>query len=392
MTQVLVPRSDASEFRRRYRWLALAVFVAFGALTARLMQLQLVSGGDYAAIAHENVVRRASLPTTRGVIRDANGKILASSRPAYNVHIVPGRVLVTEIPGKRPASLADAQDTWSRIADTLRLNPDERARLGARVRDACAGWSWSMDRKGSPCWRSMLVREDLPRDLATELLQHESELEGSDVVQVPVRYYPFKSLGSHMLGYVAEIDAETLARVRPAGWDQMSPEEREKANPLGYESGDTLGATGLERAWESYLRGQRGWEKRVVDAYGKYRTGPDADRLLDEPRRQSPIPGKDLRLTVDADLMSSIDRAMRGHPSGAAVVVDVRFGRQVENVRDPVLLDHSQNGCLVAQINLLEDIRGMLFDRSQVREMSSVGQGIQIHQTLDLRLGDDMMN
>lgn len=327
MTQVLVPRSDASEFRRRYRWLALAVFVAFGALTARLMQLQLVSGSDYAAIAHENVVRRASLPTTRGVIRDANGKILASSRPAYNVHIVPGRVLVTEIPGKRPASLADAQDTWSRIADTLRLNPDERARLGARVRDACAGWSWSMDRKGSPCWRSMLVREDLPRDLATELLQHESELEGSDVVQVPVRYYPFKSLGSHMLGYVAEIDAETLARVRPAGWDQMSPEEREKTNPLGYESGDTLGATGLERAWESYLRGQRGWEKRVVDAYGKYRTGPDADRLLDEPRRQSPIPGKDLRLTVDVDLMSSIDRAMRGHPSGAAVVVDVRTGR-----------------------------------------------------------------
>jgi penicillin-binding protein 2 len=323
----LVQRSDASELRRRYRWLALVVVLVFGALTARLLQLQLVSGNEYAAIAHDNVVRRVSLPTTRGVIRDANGKILASSRPAYNVHIVPGRVLVTEIPGKRPASLADAQDTWPRIADTLRLNPDERTRIEARVRDACVGWSWSMDRKGSPCWRSLLVREDLPRDLATELLQHESELEGSDVVQVPVRYYPYKSLGSHMLGYVAEIDAETLGRVRPAGFEQLTPEDREKVNPLGYDSGDTLGATGLERAWESYLRGQRGWEKRVVDAYGKYRSGPEAERLLDEPRRQDPIPGKDLRLTVDAELMASIERAMRAHPSGSVVAIDVRTGR-----------------------------------------------------------------
>ena len=335
MTQLLVPRSDASEFRKRYRWLALIVVLAFGAVTARLIQLQLVSGQDYAAIAHENVVRRVSLPTTRGVIRDANGKILASSRPAYNVHIVPGRVLVTEIPGKRPASLADAQDTWPKIADTLRLNPDERARLEGRIRDACTGWSWSQDRKGSPCWRSMLVREDLPRDLATELLQHEAELEGSDVVQIPVRYYPYKSLGSHMLGYVAEIDAETLGKMRPPGYDQLTPEEREKVNPLAYESGDTLGATGLERAWESYLRGQRGWEKRVVDAYGKYRTGPDAERLLDEPRRQNPIPGKDLRLTVDAELMAAIERAMRGHPSGAAVVVDVRTGRLLASYSKP---------------------------------------------------------
>ena len=335
MTQLLVPRSDASEFRKRYRWLALIVVLAFGAVTARLIQLQLVSGQDYAAIAHENVVRRVSLPTTRGVIRNANGKILASSRPAYNVHIVPGRVLVTEIPGKRPASLADAQDTWPKIADTLRLNPDERARLEGRIRDACTGWSWSQDRKGSPCWRSMLVREDLPRDLATELLQHEAELEGSDVVQIPVRYYPYKSLGSHMLGYVAEIDAETLGKMRPPGYDQLTPEEREKVNPLAYESGDTLGATGLERAWESYLRGQRGWEKRVVDAYGKYRTGPDAERLLDEPRRQNPIPGKDLRLTVDAELMAAIERAMRGHPSGAAVVVDVRTGRLLASYSKP---------------------------------------------------------
>lgn len=335
MSDRLVPRADAAELRRRYRWLALAAVAAFLVLTGRLVQLQLVRGAEYARIAHDNVVHRVALPTTRGVIRDANGRVLASSRPAYEVHVVPGRVLVGNIPGRRPATLTDATDTWPRIAETLRLNPDERARVEARLRAACEGWSWSMERKGSPCWRSMLVREDLPRDLASELLQHESELDGADVEQVAVRYYPFKALAAHALGYVAEIDAETLARLRPEGWADMSAEERARVNPLDYESGDVVGATGLERAWESYLRGQRGWEKRVVDAYGRYRTGPEAERLLDAPVRQPPIAGRDLRLTLDVELLQAVDRAMRPHPSGAAVVVDVRTGRILASYSKP---------------------------------------------------------
>ena len=109
----------------------------------------------------------------------------------------------------------------------------------------------------------------------------------------------------------------------------MSPEEKQKLNPLGYEPGDVVGTTGIEHAWESYLRGQRGWEKHVVDARGRFRTGPDAERLLDPPVRQvDPLPGRDpTKLTLDIELEQSIERAMRGQLAGAAVVVDVRTGR-----------------------------------------------------------------
>src|SRR5262245_63372835 len=106
----------------------------------------------------------------------------------------------------------------------------------------------------------------------------------------------------------------------------MSAEERQKVNPLGYEPGDIVGATGVEHAWESYLRGQRGWEKRVVDARGRYRTGPEADRFVDPPSRQEPIAGRDLRLTLDIELEQSIERAMRPFPAGAVVVAGVRSG------------------------------------------------------------------
>lgn len=323
MSTFLVPRSDVSEFRKRYRWMALAAFATFAAVVLRLFQLQVVKGAEYAQTAHENVIRKVTIPTTRGIVRDAQGRIVASSRPSFNVLIVPGRVMPSARPPKaRRISSVLEPDSWNRIADTLRLNPEERARFTTKIKDAC-----TTDEDRSPCWHPILVREDLSRDVAAELMQHASEMRGAEVISQPIRYYPYKHLAAHTIGYTAEIDAETLAKFRPPGWDSMSPEERQQANPLAYEPGDMFGATGLERSWESSLRGQRGWEKRVVDARGRYRTGPDANRLLDNPSRQEPLPGRDLRLTMDIDLVRSIERAMRPHAAGSAVVVDVRTGR-----------------------------------------------------------------
>jgi penicillin-binding protein 2 len=325
MTNLLVPRSDIGEFRKRYKWMALAALLALSAVVARLFQLQVLQGTEYAVTAHENIIRRVLLPTTRGVIRDANGKVLASSRPSYDVEIVPGRVM----PSARPERYRNGQpmphdpDSWPKLADVLRLNPEERRTFEARIHAACVA-----DDDKSPCWRTpILVREDVPRDIVAELKQHRDELAGVEVVGVPVRFYPYKNLGAHTLGYVAEIDAETLAKYRPRGYEDLDREEQQRQNPLGYEGGDTVGATGIEHAWESYLRGQRGWEKRVVDARGRYRTGPDPERLIDAPGRLDPIPGRDLRLSIDADLEQAIEKAMRAHAAGAVVVVDVRTGR-----------------------------------------------------------------
>jgi penicillin-binding protein 2 len=325
VSNLLVHRSDVGEFRKRYKWLALFASLAFVTIAVRLFQLQVVDEAQYAAVAHENIIRRVVLPTTRGVIRDANGKVLASSRPSYDVEVVAGRVM----PSARPLRLRNGQpiahdpDSWPKLAEILRLNPEENRTLEARIRAACTS-----DDDKSPCWRTrILVREDVPRDIVAELKQHTDELAGVDVVGVPVRFYPYAGLGAHMLGYVAEIDSEALAKVRPQGYDALTRDEQQRTNPLGYEAGDTVGATGVEHAWEPYLRGQRGWEKRVVDARGRYRSGPEAERLVDAPARLDPIPGRDLRLSIDVELEQAIDRAMRGHAAGAVVAVDVRTGR-----------------------------------------------------------------
>lgn len=299
-------------------------------ILGRLFQLQVVQGAEYADTAHENIIRRVTMATTRGVIRDSFGKILASSRPAYNVTIVPGRVMPSARPAKKGRTFTPDQDTFPRIADALRMTPDERERLDRRIREACADDEDRGTLPGQPissCWRPILVREDLSRDIVAEIRQHQSEMVGAEVVTASVRYYPFKNLAAHVLGYMAEIDAETLARYRPSGYSALTADERQRVNPLAYAPGDTIGAVGVERAWESYLRGQQGWEKRIVDARGRFRSGPAAERLIDPPARQEPIVGRDLRLTIDLELEQAVARAMNPYPAGAVVVMDVKTGR-----------------------------------------------------------------
>jgi penicillin-binding protein 2 len=293
---LLQSRADVAEFRKRPRWLVLAVVLGFSVLTVRLFMLQVVKADEYKALARENIIRRTTLATTRGVIRDRFGRVLAASRPSYNIYCVPSRL--------------DMKDVWPRLAKFMSLSDQDRDALEARIKRLQAG-----PRKD---WQ-ILVREDVSRDLVAILETHEGELPGVDVVPMPVRYYPFKELGSQVLGYMAEVDADALMRLRQ----------------IGYLEGDRRGAAGVERGWESYLRGNRGWEKVVVDARGRKHTTPEAETLVDDPKRRDPVPGRDLRLTLDLDIQKAILAGMRGHLAGAAVVVEVRTGRVLGMISKP---------------------------------------------------------
>lgn len=285
---LVASRTDVAEFRKRPRWLALVVFIGFLILTGRLFMLQVIDGDKYKAMARENIVRKTTLATTRGVIRDKYSRVLAASRPSYNVYGVPSRI--------------DMQGTWPRLMDLMELSPQESEQLEKRV--------VSLQQSQRKDWQ-ILLKEDISRDTVAALDTHAQDLRGIEVVPTPVRYYPFKDMGSQVLGYMSEVDSDALMRLRS----------------LGYMEGDRRGAAGVERGWESYLRGRRGWEKVVVDARGRRQSTQEAEQLVDQPRRLDPVPGRDLRLTLDLDIQKAIHEAMRGHLAGAVVVVEVRTGR-----------------------------------------------------------------
>lgn len=296
--KLFMPRSDVGDFRRRYHFMVLGVLAAFVILTARLAQLQIIQAPLHRAQARRNVVGRVTLATTRGVIRDAQGLVLAANRPSYDIYVVPG--------------LLDMEATWPKLVQLMGLSATRAKELAAKVLEVQA-------EDGKRKLQQMLLEVDVNRDVVAALETHDSDLPGVDVVPTPVRYYPYGEVASHLLGYMREIDAETLA-------------EHEGQN---YRAGDRLGAVGVERRWESYLRGQRGWQK-VVRGANRHAQRPGLDeRYLEEPRRLEPIPGRDIVLTIDVELEKTIQKELRNHAAGAVVVVDVRSGRVLAAVSKP---------------------------------------------------------
>lgn len=288
--KLFVQRSDVGEFRRRYHFMVLGILVAFAVLTARLAQLQIAEAPTHRAQARRNIVGRVTLATTRGVIRDSQGRVLAANRPSYDVYVVPDQI--------------DMKETWPHAVRLMGLDAAKAREYEQRILDIRA-------RGGKRKLQQTLLAVDVNRDVVAALETHAAELSGIDVVPTPVRYYPYGQVGAHLIGYLREIDAEGLARY----------------DGENYRAGDRLGAVGVERRWETYLRGQRGWQKVVRGQNRRAKRTGLGERYLEEPRRLEPIPGRDISLTIDIELQKAIQREMRGHLAGAVVVVDVRTGR-----------------------------------------------------------------
>jgi penicillin-binding protein 2 len=282
---LLSVRREVGEFKKRYKWMVLFVLVSMAFILGRLFQLQILQNERWIAEAEKNITKVVRLPATRGLIRDHKGRVVAQNRPAYNVYVTPSLV-------------GEAQ--LKVISDLLELDGDQRARFRRKVENVPA-------RR-----RAHFVQafSDITRDQYAAIEMHRRDLPGVNVVATPVRAYPFNALGAHTIGFLNEVSAEDLKRL----------------SGLGYSAGQAVGRSGLERAWESYLRGKDGELRVVVDVQGQELDGTP-HRVRQRATREEPVPGLDLRLTLDMDMMRAAERAFRGHPSGGVVVVDIKTGR-----------------------------------------------------------------
>lgn len=282
----LVPKAGIGDFRERIRWMALVAIFGVGLLFARMFYVQVVDADRWTQMAEDNVLRRLDLPSTRGLIRDVRGRVIATNRPCYTVYVIPGYFRMENFP---------------RLAEYLALNRDERDRLEARMRGA----------EGPRRYHQLLARADIDREALALIETHRATLPGVQVSAIPVRHYPFGELAAHAIGFLNEVNADDLREYE--GRD--------------YRAGERIGRSGIEQAWESILRGRRGWVRVEHDVRGMLNAVRDSLANAADGRRQDPVPGRDLVLTLDMELMRAVDRVFRGRPSGAMAVVDVRTGR-----------------------------------------------------------------
>ncbi len=282
MVSIVPARREVGEFRKSYKWMVLCVFLSFTLIWLRAFQLQILEHGKYHAIAQDNITRTLVLPASRGVIRDANGEVVATNVPSFDVFLTP--------------HLIDTVDGISRLSDLLELSDQARADLEMRLHAV------------SPSRRNHRIEmfRNISREQLASLETHSGELRGVDVIARPMRRYPGGPLGAHAIGYLNEVNAEDLEELRKRG----------------YGAGDRVGRGGIERAYERALHGRKGQRQIIVDLSGGL-GGRSRERVTKE---VPPVPGNDLKLSLDMKLMREIARAFRQHASGALVAIDVKTG------------------------------------------------------------------
>jgi penicillin-binding protein 2 len=252
--------------------------VLFGVIFFRLWYLQVLTGDRYRAEANNNRVRSIHRQAPRGKIVDRNGRVLVDNRIAYAVTLSPDKI---------PADRRGRRALYKRLGRVLNEKP--------RTIDRDV----SEQLKELP-FSSALVKSDVDSAEMGYLLENQVRFPGVDVQQVAIRKYPSRTIGSHLFGTVGEVNREQLKEKRYRGVTQ----------------GDRVGQSGIEYAYDRYLRGRDGAERIQVDALGNFRANL-AER--------QPVAGRQLRLSVDFDVQQVGQQALGGRKA-AFVVMDVKTG------------------------------------------------------------------
>jgi penicillin-binding protein 2 len=314
------PRNELSEFRRRYRWMRIFVFLTFLVFIGRLVYLQLLNGDDYHQKSLNNVIRTVSLPAVRGRIFDAKGRVLATSMPSHTLVAIPHYV--------------DMGTGFARLVELLGLDEQEAQQMSEKLND------FRKDSRDMRRFQQISLLENMAPEQLAAVKAHQDELAGIDVVDEPRRYYPYGEVASHVIGYMNEVNADDILRAK------------EDDNIVDkYRAGDLTGRKGIERAYESELRGIRGWKKKVVDARGLPLSRSKTENLLPDASMQEPSPGYDITLTLDIALQKLAKQALSGHPSASAVVMSVHDGSILAAVSRPSIDSNKMTSGLTFQEN-----------------------------------------
>jgi len=314
------------------------VVVCLILIFSRLFYLQFVRGDIYRLLAETNRQRIIPIPSERGLIFDRLGVQLTQNIPNFALSVVPQDLpRDNENLNKIIQKLAEitGQDFF-KIADTI-----EKYKYYQRD--------------------SIIIQEDIPYETALILQIKAADLPGIHIQRGSKRLYfhdesaidinnlaiqGFNSL-SHILGYVGK----------------LSPEELKEYYEKGYLPSDSLGKTGVEKTYESYLRGVYGRKRIEVNAQGI-----EQAVLAEEP----PTAGLHVILSIDSEMQKNLEYLIKkrlvkqGKSKVAGIVMNPQNGEILALVSLPSFDNNDFSGGIdVATYNsYLQDEDHPLFNRA----------------------------
>jgi penicillin-binding protein 2 len=275
---------------RRLRLVIIFILVALVIFLIRVFDLSVIKGQDYLEKAEENRTGTITLHTERGIIYDRNGFVLASNIPTYNVVITPALL---------PDDEGDSEDIYRRLSDLIGVPvsngeiTDETARLFTPC-NTIFGIKEIVYIGGSIApYDAVQVRCDVPRDIAMVIEENQADWPGVGIEIIPIRDYPTGVLTSEVIGFMGPI---------PAALEQ---EYKDRGFVPGI---DKVGYSGVEASLQETLSGTNGLRTVEVDALGQV--------LRDIADPVEPIPGLNVKLTIDTRLQNAARGALIKHFTG----------------------------------------------------------------------------
>ena len=237
----------------RLHTLLVVCLVLFAVLLGRMVYLQLWRGDYYAKQSDGNRLRQSRILAPRGIIYDSEGKELVNNLPGY-------AVVLHKQSSYKP-------ETLQRLSNLLQMPVEE---INAKIKAS------------ENFYEPIMLKNNLDQQMVTKIEEQRRYMPEVMLSVQPIRNYPYHELAVHALGYVGEV----------------SSYEIEQGLFKNISQGSLVGKGGLEKTYDKYLRGEDGAFMEEVDVAGNVVKHYDSVQ---------PIPGKNLKLTIDYELQKELE-------------------------------------------------------------------------------------
>ena len=274
------------------------------ALFGRLFYLQIAAGPKYRDAALSIQSRDVVSPAIRGLIVDSSGVPLALNKVGLAITI--DRITID----KQPDKGVEVMQRLSRLLKLQYADVYRNTRLCGELPKGQKAGCWTGSR-----FQPIPITKEADPDIALQIVERSDQFPGVDAQPIAIRNYPGVAgvNGAHVLGYVGPLTESDLT----------------KDNGKQYYRSETIGKSGLEIIYDSYLRGIPGIRTLTVDR---------KEVITSQGENKAPIAGDHLVTSLDARLQAAVEVALsdavqRGRAngntsdSGAAVVMDIRNGQ-----------------------------------------------------------------
>ena len=318
------------------------------ALLGRLFYLQVAAAPKYKDAALSIQSRDVINPAIRGLIVDSSGVPLALNRVGLAITV--DRITLDKQTDKGASVLANV----STLLGLSYTDVYRATRLCGELPKYDKAGCWTGSR-----YQPIPITKEADPEIALQIVERTNEYPGIGATPVAIRNYP---------GYAGVNAAHELGYVGPVTEDDLSG-----LNGRSYYRSETIGKTGLEYQYDSYLRGTPGIRTVIVDR---------KESITRESQNTQPIGGNHLVTSLDVRLQAGVENALSdavrrarasGHPadSGAAIVMDVRNGQSLAMASYPTYDPNAWEKGLSIQ-----DAKALFSEKNGVPALSRPLQGL----------------